>query len=76
VTVGVDCRGDRLVTKPGLDVGQRRTADNQPRDMGLPQIVEPERRATVQVDVPTHNALISPNRKPIPAVAASTSPCP
>ena len=31
------------MAKPGLDVRKRSTAGNQPRDMGVPQIVKPER---------------------------------
>jgi hypothetical protein len=30
------------MAKPGLDVGQRRTAGDQPCDMGVPKIVEPK----------------------------------
>src|SRR5918995_1576872 len=44
MTVGVDRCGDRLVAEPGLDVWQRSPAGDQPRDMGVPQIMEPERR--------------------------------
>jgi hypothetical protein len=43
VTVGVDRGRDRLVPESGLDVWQWRAAGDQPRDMGVPQIVEPER---------------------------------
>jgi hypothetical protein len=40
---GVDGGGDRLVSEPGLDVGERHPAGDQPRDVGVPQVVEPER---------------------------------
>ena len=44
VAVGVDGRGDRLVAQSCLDVRQRGAAGDEPGDVGVAEVVEPERR--------------------------------
>ncbi len=44
VAVGVDRGGDGLVTESCLDVRQRSPSGDQPGDVGMTEIVKPERR--------------------------------
>jgi hypothetical protein len=52
LAVGVDGRRDRLVAETRLDVRKRQAVGDQPRDVRVPQIVNPERCETARADTP------------------------